>query len=257
MAAAELVADYFGSFGESTPEVDAEALLSRVKLIQRSRWFPRKYAEDAIEIMHRAAFDIEHLAIDFLGVDLKTEDLSRFDPLTGAPVFGLANPDEWSIRVCHRARSYRPLFRATIAHEIAHLQLHSCVATFSPSSLRRPAIEVEADEFMHNLLLQPALLQLSLGLICHLNGLRIDQVLGGADLAQGRYLWKTHVLPFLVNHLCVSRQMLCIKCMNIGIMNRATYEYHLRYAMPNKWLNDESRQMPLRRSVEQVMRVLL
>jgi hypothetical protein len=232
-AAAELIADYFAWRGESTPESDAEELLNRVQIIDRSRWFPRKHADDAIAIMQKSAFDIEHLAADFLGVDLKTEDLSRFDPLTGAPVFGLANPDEWSIRVCHRAHSYMPLLRATVAHEIGHLQLHSCVAAFSPSSSRRPRVELEADAFMHDTLAPPVVLHMSVALVAHFYGLRIDQILGGANLAVGRYLWKQFVLPLLVNNLCVSRQMLCLKFLRMGVMSQETYEWHLRYAMPN------------------------
>jgi len=244
MAAEALVSDYFAGRGESCPESDAKEIIAKVRIVDQVRWFPRKYVDDAIAIIRKAAFDIDDLAKNFLGIDVKVAELTKYDSLTGAPVYGLAHPTDWAIHVCRRATDYKPLYRATVAHEIGHLQLHSAVAAFSPESRKRPPVESEADDFMHNLLAQPNVLQMSVALVSHLYGIRFDQVMGGANLVHGRYLWKTRVLPVLVNNLCVSRQMLCLKFVRMGILNQESYEWHLSYAMPNVWLA-ASRSKPL------------
>lgn len=241
MAAEALLTDYFAWRGQATPDADARNLLRQVRVIDGTRWFPRKYVEDAIALLRRGAFNVEEVATDFLGVDLRIDDLSRFDALTGAPVYGLAHPDEWSICICHRARAYKPLFRATIAHEIGHLQLHAKSAAFSPASSRRPRTEFEADTFMHTLLAPPSLLHMALSLVCHLYSRHYENVVLGANSAPGRHLWRHFVLPILVNNLCVSRQLLCLKFLELGVINQESLQFHMSYVMPNIWLQQEHR----------------
>lgn len=234
--AIELIGDFFGWQNESTPDQRARDLINRIKIKRGSRWFPEAAVRDGCEILQRAAFDIEVLARDFLGIELKSEDLGRYDSLTGAPVFGLAEPDEWLIQICPRARQYMPLFRATVAHEIGHLQLHSQAAAFSPQSHRRPAVEYEADAFMNALLAPQAVLVLGVALASHFYSLPFKRVLFNANSESARCAWKRAILPVLVNHLCVSRHLLCVTFVEMGILSRETCQFHLDYAMPNRWL---------------------
>lgn len=88
--AAELLTAYYASREEADPAVQAfawvRAYVFRGFKIGADSW---DYAESVLD---RAAFDVEDIAQNFLGLDLFLDDLSELDAVAGASVFGSADP---------------------------------------------------------------------------------------------------------------------------------------------------------------------
>jgi Zn-dependent peptidase ImmA (M78 family) len=254
-AAAALMREYYDSKGQEWVAFSASRLIERVKLA-RNRWADRTLRAEAAEIIRRAAFDVDDLVERHLGVDLEIESLRELDRVAGAQVFGLADTQRWTIAVCERAEAYEPLYRATVMHEIGHLLLHRFPSgrsvAYAPESRQRPPHEREADQFMHVALLPKSLLLLAIAHIADLWDIHPREAFSGANTDRGRWQWRERFLTPLVNNLVVSRQMICIKLLRVGIFSQETLEFHTSYTLRNRWLKHQ-RCGPLRRSIEEVV----
>lgn len=252
---------YFAQRCEETPELRASRLLRRnLPLIDRQTgcWPGEAAIFAAYDILDAAAFSIDDLAENFLGVTLTIEPLTRLDHEAGAQVFGLAYPSLNEITICERAENYLPLFRTTVAHELGHIVLHNTTQSrvlqynYSPASIRRPRHEAEADEFMEALLLPNSVLFLAIAVIAQESGLLLSEVIHCANTTRGRWQWKRELFRPLVERLCLSREMLVVQLRKLGVFEDDTVAFHRQYRLPNKWLTSRSQARPLRNTVGQV-----
>jgi hypothetical protein len=234
----ELLAAYFRSRGEAAPADDARWLL-KVFVQSGFRWRDAETRSFALHVLGRGNFDVSDLAENFLGIDLYVSDLSCLDAEAGAPVFGLAKPDARIIEICQRAESYEPLFRSTVMHEVAHVMKHRCTAArtlcYSPAARRRPPEEREADQFMAEALLPRPMLFLAVICLAEQVGLNPGEALCCANSARGWFQWKHHYFRFLIDTLCVSRELIGLQLLHLGYITPATLDYHRSYPLTTRW----------------------
>ena len=110
---------YYKSHNQLPPAQAATSLMNKIR-VRHNRWTDPRCRDQAAHIIDQAQFDVDDLAENFLGLSLSIESLERFDAVTGAAVFGAANPRTGEIRICERAANYEPLYRATLMHEVGH-----------------------------------------------------------------------------------------------------------------------------------------
>lgn len=238
MVARDLMTDYYKWCRQGAPPTEALDLISVIRL-RDNRWQHHNHRKRAEQIFEAARFDVDELAENFLGLTLSVEPMHRLDAIAGATVFGAANPRAGEIRICERAEAYPPLYRTTVMHEVAHVLMHGpqdvqCM-NYSPDSPRRPRHEMEADEFMHTTILPVPVLNLVVAWIADLRGASLPEALARANTRRGRWQWRHLYLPAIINTLCVSRHLIAIKLVTLGVFSRATLKYHLSYAAPNCW----------------------
>jgi IrrE N-terminal-like domain len=240
LSADDLLSAYYASLGESPPSLAATRWL-QTYLLRRGQTSTDSL-EYGFEILNRAIIDVEDVAENFLGLDLYIDDLQRFDEKAGAPVFGFASPETGRITICRRAEAYAPLYRSTVMHEVAHMILHGGpkmrTLCYSPSSRNRPPEEREADWFMAQALLPKSILYLAVVLAGRARGLFEGEAFRAANTRRGQFQWRNVYFPFFVNRLCLSRQLVAVRMSQERKFNDATYKYHLRYTMPNRWWNE-------------------
>jgi hypothetical protein len=186
-----LLADYYGERGEQSPANEAMEWLRRyVRCDCQANQCSYEVAQD---ILARSVFDVEDLAQNFLGLDLLLDDLRSYDEQTQAQVFGVANPNKDEIVICFRAEAYRPLYRSTVMHEVAHILLDhrppDQTLFYSPASHSRPREEMEADRFMARALLPKPILFLAVVYAASLGGLRSGEAFDQANSTRGRFQW--------------------------------------------------------------------
>ena len=234
----ELLAAYFRSRGEAAPSVDARWLL-KVFAETGFRWRDEEVRAFALDVLRRGNFDVCDLTENFLGIDLYVGDLRTLDEQAGAPVFGLAQPESRTIEICQRAESYEPLFRSTVMHEVAHVLKHRRTAArtlcYSPAAKRRPSVEREADQFMAEALLPKPLLFLAVVCLAEQSGLDAGEAFRCANGVRGRVQWKNYYFRFLIDTLCVSRELIGLRLLHLGYITPATFEYHRSYALTTRW----------------------
>lgn len=240
LSADDLLSAYYARLGEAVPSLAATRWL-QTYLLRRGET-PADSLKYGFEILDRSILDVEDVAENFLGFDLYIDDLQRFDEKAGAPVFGLASPETGRITICRRAEAYRPLYRSTLMHEVAHMILHGGRKTrtlcYSPSSGNRPPEEREADWFMAQALIPKSILYLAVVLAGRARGLIESEAFLAANTRRGQFQWRNTYFPFFVNRLCLSRQLVAVRISQERKFNDATYRYHLTYAMPNQWWNE-------------------
>jgi hypothetical protein len=185
-----------------------------------------------------ARVDLDDLAENFLGAEISISPLKHLDVTAGAEVLGKANPTTRSIAVCPRVERYEPLYRATLAHEVAHLVLHPHLGlrelAYAPNSQKRPHYELEADEFMANLLMPAGLIEATLAVVSAVYRIRMEW-LCDVNSERGRHLWKQHVLRMFLNTLCISREFALVRASRTFGMSYETCAYHRTYSLPNRW----------------------
>lgn len=259
--AARLLSNYFATKGRLTPEAQASSLIRRVLIGSDNRWQSDTIRETASGVLRSAAFNVDDLAENFLDVDLTISSLRDFDQRAGAKVFGLAYPDEHRIVICDRAEQYPPLYRSTVAHELGHVLLHRSAEPqrqlcYSPLAERRPHEENEVDEFMIALLLPERVLTLAVGVFAEMNGVALQDCLGHAGSARGRWIWRHLLFRRLIEELCLSRQLIAYRMRSVGYFTSETVRYHLSYRLPNRWRQSTPIQ-PMSRTMDDVMQQLL
>ena len=195
-------------------------------------------------ILGQAFFDVDDYSENFLKLKLSIEPLNYFDSSANAPVYGLSRPKNRSISICTRTQYYEPLYRTTMMHEVGHVILHgqhskSCLS-YSPASPIRPSYEQEADQFMVVALLPKSVLHLNIALCAHYHHIEIFELLLNANTERGRWQWRRHVFPFIINTLCVSRELVSIKMKRLGVFSEETVNFHRSYRLSNKWLTDQA-----------------
>lgn len=236
-AANRLLGEYFRVRGRFSPEEEARRALREITH-RRGRCVAARDIDRADEVLRHACFDVDDVAENFLRVELRIESLARFDSTAGAPVFGFARPQRWQITICERAERYMPLYRTTVMHELGHLLLHgnrNDSPSYSPRSPVRPAYEIEADEFMLRAILPRSVLSLAMFRSAAWHDLSIVEAIRGANTERGRWQYRQYYLPELVSQLCVSRELLCNTLTDLHLFTAETRQYHLSYAMPNRW----------------------
>jgi hypothetical protein len=190
-------------------------------------------------LLEASILDVEDLVENFLELNLFIDDLTPFDRCTGASVFGLAVPETGSIKICLRAADYRPLYRSTVMHEIAHMILHQGKRTrtlcYSPYSARRPPEEQEADRFMAEALLPKPLLYLAIVLAGRPYELQENEAFGAANTVRGRFQWRKFYFPFFLNRLCLSRELVAVRMSQQHVFDESTRKFHRTYPIPNRW----------------------
>jgi hypothetical protein len=235
--AADLRSAYYASRHEDLPEESAYAWLRAYGL--RNGRVDSDSLHYAHTILNSSVIDVEDVAQNFLGLDLFIDDLTQFDHDAGAPVFGIASPETGSIKICLRAADYLPLYRSTVMHEVAHMVLHQGRRTralhYSPSAFRRPPEEREADRFMADALLPKSLLYLAIVLAGRPFGLQEGEAFCAANTKRGRYQWREFYFPFVVDRLCLSRELVAVRMMQEQKFDESTFNYHRTYPMPNRW----------------------
>ena len=255
-AACKMMREYFGSRGEPSPQDAAEALLDRLRVGAKPQFTDRQYSL-ARPIMKNAYFDVDDLAENHLGVSLIIERLDHLDVEAGAKVFGFARPIAREITICERATTYEPLYRTTVMHELGHVALHvpdaKCSLNYAPSSSRRPAFEREADRFMVAAVLPDSVLDLAVAVCAYFHGTDVVSALRVANDTRGRWQWRTWFLPMLINHLCVSRQLVLINLQRRGFFTRETVAHHLSYRLETRWHRPGAGCPKLKRSMRRLI----
>ena len=233
----DLLAAYYAERGESLPGPDSLRWLRCYAA--RGNHADRDSLAYAETLLERAVVDVDDLAEYFLGCDLLLNDLRPFDQEAGAPVLGSVRPPTKVINVCFRAEAYRPLYRSTVMHDIAHLMLHadarSAAYHYAPTAKQRPLIEKEADRFMAAALLPEPILYLAIVLAGQPHGAAAGTAFGDANTKRGRWQWRYIYFPFFLDRMCLSRELVSIRMLERGTFTRETHEYHKTYAIPTKW----------------------
>lgn len=193
---------YFKQNHQDVPEDVAVQILTKALVDRRThKWTSDNLANRAYQVIKEAAFDIDDLAENHLGLTMSVQTLDYMDCINNTSVYGVAYPDSDEFIVCERALEFKPLFRSTVAHEVAHCCLHKSHAyrslMFTPN-IKNPGVEeIEANEFMTSLLLPSSLLKLAITYCCHFWRQDIKLVVGCANLECGRWVWKKKIFPFL------------------------------------------------------------
>jgi Zn-dependent peptidase ImmA (M78 family) len=245
IAAGRCLSDYFKSLGDENPVDDACRFISRLDADRISRCGLNDIQRGVIDdILARMRFDVDDLVENYLGITVWVDNLSEYDEKAGATVFGYAKPEANVIAICERV-TYEPLRRVTILHELGHCLLHARSVMnskyYSPRARKRPPGEKEADEFMIASVLPWEVLLLGLIRAADHMGMRIDELFGGANTRRGMYQWRTHHFQFLIDRLCVSREMVGIELLRRGIFSQATLNYHLSYRLRTIWSRPDQR----------------
>lgn len=253
-AARRLMRDYYRSRGEQSPEDAAEAFR---QCVRADAMLTDRQVDIAAAIVKKARFDVDDLAENHLGVRLNIERLDYLDIQAGAKVFGFARPNTREITICERTTSYEPLYRTTVMHELGHLALHSrnserCM-NYAPRSSRRPAIEREADQFMVNTVLPEAVLDVAVALIAHFRRTDILAAYRIANQEKGRWQWREWFLPALINHLCVSRNLILIMLERRGLFTPETAAFHRTYRLETQWYRPDGRCPRLKHSMRRLV----
>jgi hypothetical protein len=240
--AARIAGFYFARRGEATPQVQAESFLSRILISSDGRWRSQDLVDTGSRILAAAIIDVDDLVENHLGISLFVESLGSYDFIAGAPVFGLADPQRYVIKICERAERYQPLYRATVAHELGHIALHgpglhNRVLTYAPQSKIRPPEEREADQFMIALIAPPSILKLAIALAAHQSELHVADVFRRANATWGRDRWRHAIFPRLIDRMCLSRELLAVQMSKWGFLEQSTLDYHKSYPLPNRWRN--------------------
>jgi hypothetical protein len=241
IAARQVANEYFQSRGIERPESQANRFLRRITFYSRTgQWRSDTLIETALGIIKAQAFDVDDLAENHLHIALNIESLRDYDKIAGSPVFGVAFASAKEIVICERAEGYLPLYRTCVVHEIAHVLLHGGAdktsgMNYSPGALKRPLEEREADEFMIAFLAPPSVIKIAVGLAAHRSSIDINEVWHRANSTRGRFQWKTDILPRLIDMLCLSRLLLAIQMVKLGVFSAETAEYHKSYALPTRW----------------------
>lgn len=228
MVATSIVGSFFSSFGLVPPELRARQLLRRIKVGRDHKWTDPDLAIEVGTFLRQTCFDVVQLVVH-TGFHVHFRDLG-IDPASGRKILGHHSAKEHVITVCRSTMDYYPLFRTTVLHELAHLLLHRHGQ--NPES----RCEREANEFMQSAILPRAVLFLGVFLICQSNVVDPVLALQSANLLRGKYIWRHRLLPWLVDNLCVSRELIAILMEKEGWFDSATLQYHTSYHMPNKWL---------------------
>ena len=242
IAARQLAHDYFQNRGMESPEAQADEFLPRIHIYRKTgEWRSDTLIETALKIVDaQAEFDVDDLVENYLHAILNIESLRDYDKAAGSPVFGLTYPWSREILICDRAVQNLPLYRTSVAHEVGHLILHGASQEMSPlpyapGAPKRPSEETEADEFMIALLAPPNVIKIAVGLAAIRSGLHLSEVWHSANTLRGRRQWKDYILPRLVDSLCLSRLLLTIQMIKLGVFTEETGEFHKTYALPNRW----------------------
>lgn len=248
IAAERMMRSYFKSRGESWPEDDANEYLARLDItrIEKSGLNDRQRSV-MDDIIRRSYFDVDDLIENHLEITVWIDDLSEFDTLAGARVYGHARPDMNVIALCERV-DYEPLRRTTLMHETGHMLLHGSklarALCYSPNAKTRPPEEKDADEFMVSALIPTATLMIAVVRAADHGQMSIVEALTNANTKRGCWQWRRNHFPFLINRLCVSRQMLGLALQRRRIFNRATYDHHLTYCLDTVWsVNHKTRSL--------------
>jgi hypothetical protein len=228
---------YHTSRGESMPGPDAFQWLR--SCAERGFQVSADSFEYAGTLLNRATIDVDDVAENFLGLDLFLNDLRGLDSAADAPVFGFAKPSSGTINVCFRAEAYRPLYRSTVMHEVAHMMLHAegrqTTLRYSPNSKMRPKVEREADRFMAETLLPKSILYLAIVLASQSTGIESGEAFRGANTRRGHWQWRHIFFPFFLNRLCLSRELVALRMLELGAFSRETLGHHKTYPIPNRW----------------------
>jgi hypothetical protein len=233
-----LLQAYFADRGQQPPSTTALQLL-RIFCSNGAVWRNNAERQACHETLDRASFDVEDLTENFLGIDLYIENLSEFDKRAEAPVFGIAQPASRTIKICERATHYQPLYRATVMHEVAHILMHdksrARTLCYSPKSRRRPKEEFEADNFMSEAILPRSVMYLGVAMVAEQFQQATGEAFAAANTQRGRWQWRNRYFPFLVNSLCVSRELMAVKMKRLGFFSDETVDYHRSYRMATRW----------------------
>lgn len=232
----EFLCAYHQSRCETVPGPDAFHWLRHL-VVHRLKLEPASYRH-AESILDRSVIDVEDVVDNFLGFDLFLNDLREFDRVAQAPVFGHTRPLSRTVTVCFRAQAYRPLYRTTVMHEVAHLMLHTegnAPFQYAPASKKRPQIEREADQYMALALLPEPILYLAIVLAAHERDAAPTDAFQYANTKRGRWQWRYIYFPYFLNRLCLSRELVAVRMVNRGTFTQETFEYHKTYPIPNRW----------------------
>jgi IrrE N-terminal-like domain len=241
-AAMKLLSSYFEAQGIECPVHGAKRLMARALVDPKTgAWQNWNLIEPAFQIIELMRYDVDDLVENHLDVRPSIESLEKLDRSLGSPVFGMARPNSRKIAVCERTLAYEPLYRATLMHEAGHVVLHGSRKSkdypYTPFSRNRDSREQEANDFMRHILLPEDVLYLGVGLMCSLNGMQIEESIRSANSKRGRWQWRNKHFPFLINHLCVSRELILNVLRRGGVISNETYDFHKSYPLPNRWLN--------------------
>lgn len=241
--AIDLLCDYFSHSGLEWPGHTAEKIQHRIAT-QNGRWLTRHHVADVDKILDESNFDVDDLSTNYLGATIRLEDLRYLDGYLESPVFGYAKPAEWSIAICHRALTYKPLYRATVMHELGHLMLHSFepkrAVAFTPFATQFPPEEVQANRFMVESLLPKSVLLLAIARFAETADLDLRFVLEKANLWAGRTLWRDCIFVPTVAALGVSRRMICLRLKQMKVFNDETCAFHKSYSANNEAANPDT-----------------
>jgi len=254
------IKEYFKSHRIECPLNAVAELLPRLRIDKRThRW---KSGEDVVAaetLVRSYCFNVDDFVENYLRINLQIEPLNHFDKMAGAPVFGFARPGSRSIAVCERTLAYEPLYRASVLHEVGHVLLHanekSIIQCYSPRSFKRPAFERDADAFMIAALCPKEILNIAIALAVQFHGIKLSEVLNSADTVKSRWVWRKIIFPYLLNHICVSRELLAIYLQDLKVFNSATKKHHLSYRLETKWTKNICRgtlRLPLREIMRQI-----
>ncbi len=238
-AADKLMTEYYASKGLDWVAFEASRIFGTAYKRRDHKWTSQHLESRAAKTLQQACFDVDDLVENHLGISLSIESLEHLDATAGAPVYGYAYPASKEIVVCERTLAYEPLYRSTVIHEAAHVLMHKKAATrcmlFVPDRCSMSLEEREANQFMHVALLPESVLLLGAAYYCQLRGIDLGLAFGSANISRGKWIWRDRLFPELINNLCVSRQMICIKLCEMGWFNQNTVRYHQSYRLQTRW----------------------
>lgn len=242
--AVRVMREYHASEGDVWPGDEAEDVLATARAGRDHRWTAPDTVDRGRDVLRRAAFDVDDLAENHLGIHLEIANLEDLDAMAHAPVYGVAYPESRKIRVCDRALKYEPLYRSTVLHEVGHVLLHRRTACryimFTPDRRPQNPQERDANQFMHTALLPKPVLKLAVAYVCHLWGIDIQLPIGSANSARGRWIWRHRLFSPIISDLCVSRQLIAIKLRRMNCFSNQTVQHHKTYALRTRWREPES-----------------
>lgn len=229
---------YYAARGVELPEKAARRLRRRIHVRTDGTWRSKPLLDRTLEVLNSANFAVEDV-LALCGVRIDYDDLRYLDRSEATPVLGCAWPDCRAIQVCYRAVDYEPLFRSTVWHELGHVLMHGkrserCLL-YKPDEQPRSIEEREANAFMHAAMLPGPLIGLGVAYVCHWYRVHPTLAFHSANTLRGRWLWRHCIFRFLIDKLCVSREMLVLHMRNCHAFNRETARYHLSYRLRNRW----------------------
>ena len=242
-AAERTMVAYYATKGQEWPGHEAQAILDSVKVGVDRRWTDQSRLDWAETVLARSLFDVHDLASNHLGITIGIDSLEYLDEGVGAPVYGCAYPDSAEMVVCERTLSYKPLYRTTVVHEVGHVLLHKdthnrCLL-YTPLGAPPGTEEYEANQFMQTAILPKPVLCLGVAYLCHIWRIDLRLAFGAANTERGRWIWRYRLFKPLINLLCVSREMICIKLRRIGCISEDTLRFHKKYALETLWRKPE------------------